>query len=474
MDEVAKITKALSPATSVLPINEPFLLEITGAFPYLYHLRAVCADCQCQGFCGVGKAPRAAGRLSRDIREVYERACAHLHVQPSRAFSKQCKHAVVELRDSKMGPGDIKPIAIALVRESHLCVLDLSHNNLGALGVSYIAEMLQENKSIVDLNLSATNPGREGIRALSETLRHNRSLSVLRLEENRIEHTDSQLLADIIKTSPSLRSLHLGHNRLGYYGGAAIAEAIAHNNSLGTLDLQWNHIRRDSAASIARALGGVPVDQEFINMVKTAQETRVLRVKHEEVITMATSDQKREHDPTNLSRFDPIMVLFEYMKLDNLRVIDMFQFMDTRKREKLSRNDMRDGLNTLKIPLTEYALDVIIEKLDLNKDGFVELDEMMKVHRETMRQIKLRTIKAKAKKREDESLNSLRQTLRDVIKKRKEENETRRDSVAKTTQGRKSSVGVTGLMASLQMTKTKQSRSNAQRPKKSLQAGITE
>lgn len=99
---------------------------------------------------------------------------------------------------------------------------------------------------------------------------------------------------------------------------------------------------------------------------------------------------------------------------------------------------------------------------------------MMKVHRETMRQIKLRTIKAKAKNREDESLNSLRQTLRDVIKKRKEENETRRDSVAKTTQGRKSSVGVTGLMASLQMTKTKQSTSNAPRPKKSLQAGITE
>lgn len=87
-------------------------------------------------------------------------------------------------------------------------------------------------------------------------------------------------------------------------------------------------------------------------MVKTAQETRVLRVKHEEVITMATSDQKREHDPTNLSRFDPIMVLFEYMKLDNLRVIDMFQFMDTRKREKLSRNDMRDGLNVSRLQAT--------------------------------------------------------------------------------------------------------------------------
>jgi hypothetical protein len=89
----------------------------------------------------------------------------------------------------------------------------------------------------------------------------------------------------------------------------------------------------------------VPVDLEFTQMLKRLNERHVLRVKHEEAITLATSDQKREHDGTNLDRFDPLMVLFEYMKMDNLRVIDMFQFMDTRHRDKLSKSDIRDGLN---------------------------------------------------------------------------------------------------------------------------------
>lgn len=87
-------------------------------------------------------------------------------------------------------------------------------------------------------------------------------------------------------------------------------------------------------------------------MVKQVQQSRIFKVKHEEAITLATSDQTREHDGTNLDRYDPLMVLFEYMKMDNLRVIDMFQFMDVRHREKLSKNDMRDGLNVRDITLT--------------------------------------------------------------------------------------------------------------------------
>ena len=90
------------------------------------------------------------------------------------------------------------------------------------------------------------------------------------------------------------------------------------------------------------------MDLEFTQMVARAQESRVLNVRHEEAITLATSDQTREHDGTNLDRYDPLMVLFEYMKMDNLRVIDFFQFMDTRKRDKLSKSDIREGLNVSK------------------------------------------------------------------------------------------------------------------------------
>ncbi|XP_076446125.1 uncharacterized protein LOC143283730 [Babylonia areolata] len=495
-------------------------------------------------------AQREQYRTCGTTKTVYQRACQVLRVQPSPAFLRQVNIAVMDLRDVRLGPADVKPIAIALVRDGRLCSLDLSNNDLGPIGVSYIAEMLQENTSLTDLNLSATQPGREGVKALCETLRHNRTLAYLWLEENGIEHTESHLLADLIRSVPTLRGLYLGHNRLGYHGGAAIASAIAQNSSMQTLDLQWNHIRRDSAVALVRALGtnrclrslnlawnglgkegclalahvlpknsslreldltcnrvdlmslgfllkgvtkntslhclrigqnplttdgakalinavastpqlnisdidicGVPVDLEFTQLVASAQETRVLRVRHEEAVTLATSDRKREHEGTNLDRFDPVTVLFEYMKLDNLRVIDMFQFMDVKKKDKLSKGNIRDGLNTLKIPVTEHAIDVIFQKLDINKDGFVELDEMMKVQRDTARQVKLRQIKAKAKNKEDGGLTGLHKTLREIIAKRKEEKDPRggRDannsnsnsvSSTKTTGGgRKASVG---------------------------------
>ncbi|KAL8580470.1 hypothetical protein ACOMHN_053185 [Nucella lapillus] len=171
-------------------------------------------------------AQRKQHRTSGDTGTVYQRSCQVLRVQPSPAFLRQCHLAVMGLRDVRLGPADVKPIAIALVRDGRLCVLDLSNNDLGPIGVSYIAEMLQVNSTLIDLNLSATNPAREGVKALCETLRHNRTLAYLRLEENGIEHTESHLLADIIRCVPTLQGLFLGHNRLGYWGGAAIASAL--------------------------------------------------------------------------------------------------------------------------------------------------------------------------------------------------------------------------------------------------------
>ena len=85
----------------------------------------------------------------------------------------------------------------------------------------------------------------------------------------------------------------------------------------------------------------------------------------------------------------------------------------------------------------------------------------MKVQRNTARQVKLRQIKAKARHRQDESLNGLHQILRDVISKRTEDNESRRESqsqsVTKTSGGRKSSVG------KLQLTQARYSVTSSKR-----------
>ena len=53
--------------------------------------------------------------------------------------------------------------------------------------------------------------------------------------------------------------------------------------------------------------------------------------------------KERKHDPHDLNRFDPVMVLIEYMRIDNLRLIDFFTYLDTGNNDLLSRSDIRNG-----------------------------------------------------------------------------------------------------------------------------------
>ncbi|XP_071087938.1 leucine-rich repeat-containing protein 74A-like isoform X1 [Haliotis cracherodii] len=471
---------------------------------------------------------------------VYSKACENCRLPPCGAFREQATKVSVCLRGMHLGPKEIKPIAISLVKDRTIVVLDLSDNNMGPVGVMYIAEMMQANRHLIELNLSQTNPCRSGLGALAETLRLNNSIRVLKLEENDIDHTDALDIASIIKSCPKLQELHLGHNRLGAAGGKVIAEALITSTGLRTLDLQWNHLRRESAVELSKALAknkslkllnvawngfakegclalakalkvnsslqeldltcnridfqslsflahglvlnkglhtvklghnpmttdganqllkamadckesqltelsleDIPVDAEFIKTMNTIQATRNFKVIHGHVMKLATGSVSRDHDGTSLTRWEPTLVLFEYMRMDNLRLIDMFKSFDTKKRDKLSRTNLKDGINTLKIPFTEHMLDEIMEKLDVNKDGVIDLEEMMKGAKDMSRYVNQRTLKAKAKKREDMGLVTLRQTLKKIIKKRKEDQDQAAQNASRDR--RKSMMEASGL-----------------------------
>ncbi|XP_046580836.1 leucine-rich repeat-containing protein 74B-like [Haliotis rubra] len=473
---------------------------------------------------------------------VYSKACENCRLPPCGAFRDQATKVSVCLRGMHLGPKEIKPIAIALVKDRTIVELDLSDNNMGPMGVMYIAEMMQANRYLLELNLSQTNPRRSGLNALAETLRLNNSIRLLKLEENDIDHTDASHIASIIKSCPKLQELYLGHNRLGAAGGKVIAEALITSTGLRTLDLQWNHLRRESAVELSKALAknqglkllnvawngfakegclalakalkvntslqeldltcnridyqslsflahglvlnkglqtvklghnpmtteganqllkaiadckesnlrelsleDIAVDREFMETMKAIQETRNLKVIHGHEMKLATGSVSRDHDGTSLQRWEPTLVLFEYMKMDNLRLIDMFKSFDVKKRDKLSRSNIKDGINTLKIPFTEHMLDEIMEKLDVNKDGVLDLEEMMKGAKEMSRYVNQRTLKAKAKKREDMGLVTLRQTLKKIIKKRKEEQDQAAQNASKDR--RNSMMAQSGLPA---------------------------
>lgn len=70
---------------------------------------------------------------------------------------------------------------------------------------------------------------------------------------------------------------------------------------------------------------GIPLDEEFFTLKDILCQKKVIRVHYDDNVHLGTSDITRETDGTFLDNFNPVLVMYEYMKKDNLRVIDFFQ-----------------------------------------------------------------------------------------------------------------------------------------------------
>jgi len=90
------------------------------------------------------------------------------------------------------------------------------------------------------------------------------------------------------------------------------------------------------------------------------KETKSIRVTHGELIAGGNAVTEKEHDPHDLNRFDPVMVLVEYMRIDNLRLIDFFQYLDTGSRERLSKSNFRDGVAVCKSSLSVLFYELVM------------------------------------------------------------------------------------------------------------------
>ncbi|XP_060551363.1 leucine-rich repeat-containing protein 74A-like [Ruditapes philippinarum] len=458
--------------------------------------------------------------------DIYVRACSFLGITASQTYIKQVTTTrEVCMANTSLSYLTIKPIAISLVRDYYIQVLDVSGNDLGPLGVMYLSEMLVMNDSIIELNISNTNPGRPGLEALAKNLPQNKTLTILRLESNSLDHTETDFLVQIMKNAPTITELYLGHNNLGYEGAKLLAQELEENTTLRTLDLQWNHFRKQSASqlcnaikmnkglhmlnlswnglgkegcialarslpkntslqnldltnnridvvalpfllhglvrntsiqslnlsknpmttegakAVVRAITGapklnikylniddIPVDKDFTRLVKKLQEKKYITVEHGVEMYSAIELEMKEHDPHDLNRFDPVMVIIEYMRIDNLRLIDMFGYLDIDGRGLVSRDNLRQGVATLGLPLTEYHLDCIMHDIDSKKDGYLDLEEFMVAQRDMSKVIIQRTTKAKKKGKEDQGLKELRKILKELVEKRNKRNKEKAQS----------------------------------------------
>ncbi|KAK7097534.1 hypothetical protein V1264_004494 [Littorina saxatilis] len=342
----------------------------------------------------------------------------------------------LRLEDNRIEHTESEYLAEIMRNVPSLQGLFLGNNNLGYLGGTAIAAAMTQNNTMLTLDLQWNHIRKNSAKVICRALEHNEYIRTLNLSWNGLGKEGCLALAYSLPENVTLRELDISCNRIDLQALAFLLHAVCLNRVLRTLKMGHNPLTTEGVKAMITAIGnakdcsvthiditGIPVDTEFVRILKKIQETRELTVKHDPALSLSTVNRKKDFEGTELDRYDPLLVLFEYMKLDNLRIIDMFQYMDTKKREKLSKGNIRDGLVTLRIPLHESAIDTIFKGMDLNKDGFVTLDEMVKMARVWQSIVTQRTIKAKQKKKEDKGLKDLHNILKNLIKKRKEDNE---------------------------------------------------
>ncbi|XP_050416623.1 leucine-rich repeat-containing protein 74A [Patella vulgata] len=367
----------------------------------------------------------------------------------------------IELSATFPGKHGLLALAEALKANKNICTVNLSHNGIEHTEAHIIADIIESVVSLEELYLSHNKLGYEGGKSIATAVGNSKTLLTLDLEWNNIRRASAVELAKMLANNTTLKTLNVAWNGFGKEGCIAFGKSLVQNTTLYELNLSSNRVDPSSLSYLLRglmkntglvslklngnsittegckalvatigtsktsnikdiALDGVPVDAEFVEMVKILSSEKNMTITHGRQMKIGTVVDPRKHDSSDLSQYDPVLILFEYMRLDNLRLIDLFKMFDFNKRDKLSKNNFREGLTVLQIPLTEHALCVIMKSLDTKKDRFVDLEEFMNGQKETSRYIIQRQLKAKKKKKEDEGLLELRKILKEIIKQRKE------------------------------------------------------
>ncbi|KAL4230315.1 Leucine-rich repeat-containing protein 74A [Mactra antiquata] len=268
--------------------------------------------------------------------------------------------------------GDIagRQFGQALGENNTLKRFDISWNHLRQNGAIEFCLGLQANTTLEGLNLSWNGFGLEGCHEMGKTIRSNRSLTYLDLSSNRVNYDAFKLILRGLKKNKTLRTLKIGCNPITTDGALSILRAVADNRckSLTTLDLS-----------------DVSVDNDFLSLLHNLQRIRPLHVIHG--IELRHDELRKGENPVVLDTDDPVTILFECVKSRNLRLIDMLKNLDKDNSETLSREELNKGLMSIDVPLSRRSLDILMEKLDLNKDGQVDYTELMTKYKEHIRRV---------------------------------------------------------------------------------------
>ncbi|XP_067937699.1 leucine-rich repeat-containing protein 74A-like [Watersipora subatra] len=294
---------------------------------------------------------------------------------------------------NKLTEVDAGAIRDMLLENTTLKGLNASHNEFTDIGGVLLAEGIEGNDSILDIDLSWNHLRQKGARRIIESLMVNTTIARADLSFNGF-HDAAVGIGELMAVTTTLTYLDLTSNRITDVDMAHFLKGFERNETLETLLIGKNPYTAPFCKQLLQIVCNNPknkikeldldsqsVEIEFLDLIHTTRKERQLYINHG---TVLKADLQKEATD-DFSSSDPMMVLMECIAQRQLKLVDIFQSLDRDDSKTITRTELREGLQSLNIPMSGRAIDKLMKKLDVDDNGEVDFAEFMEAQREYLK-----------------------------------------------------------------------------------------
>ncbi|KAK1171436.1 leucine-rich repeat-containing protein 74A [Acipenser oxyrinchus oxyrinchus] len=317
---------------------------------------------------------------------------------------------------------DAKFFADAFAVNSTVRVLDLSHNEFSLEGGEHLGRLLVKNQTLEVLNLCWNHLRLKGAVAVCGGLQVNNSVRKLDLSWNGFGDEGAFALTEVLKCNKQLEFLDLTNNRISCRGAKMLATGLAMNSTLQFLKLSRNPLTLDGTMALLLAVKD--------NQSSTLEELDVSNVLVNEAFLQLLEETRKYHPKLLLhyagmggwvskkpkEKTDPMKAIQDYLVERKLRLWDFFRNIDKAGTQTVSIQEFRGALQNLHIPLQKNALEELIQRLDVDRNGNIDYSELLQGQKDFLRKSRhVENQRQKVSSSEEKMLSELSLRVKNMI-----------------------------------------------------------
>ncbi|XP_062604617.1 leucine-rich repeat-containing protein 74B-like, partial [Saccostrea cucullata] len=325
----------------------------------------------------------------------------------------------LEMSAVNMDTTGFKSLTKALLENKSITYLDISKNNIDKKNAEDLAKFIRSNDYIEHLNISGNlidsdtgciiGPAiasnltikyldlswnhirRQGARVITESICKNVELEHVNLSWNGLAEYGCRAFGANLSKNQTLRILDISHNRITFHTLGNFLKGLQTNSSLRNLKIYGNPITTDGALAILKVyentqssaleeidIQDIPIDGNFQSQAWDLMEKRNITLRHRDLVTKPITHIERTR---HLNDFNPVLILFEYMRQEGFRLVDLFRTLDTDNDRQISRGELLAGFAKMNVHLTNTHIDQMLGILDKDGNNTIDYSEMIKGRR---------------------------------------------------------------------------------------------